>query len=163
MTVVSSESGVLHVPAGEGLVKWMSGDVLTFKATKAETNGSLAFMEALVPPGGGPVAHLHPHSDEAFYLIDGALEFLDGERTFIAEPGSFVYIPRNHRHRFKNLEKTDARLVFLFTPAGPEDLFLEGADDPIPGQRPENWTPERFARLTDIVERTGDIMLPEGR
>jgi hypothetical protein len=30
----SDQRGLLHVPAGEGLTKWVSGDIYTMKATK---------------------------------------------------------------------------------------------------------------------------------
>src|SRR5262245_40491275 len=131
-----TDGGVLYVPAGEGLTKWVSGDIYTMKATKEETGGSLSFIEAIVPPGGGPIAHAHTSEDEAFFLLEGALEFLDGDRTFVAEAGSFVFIPRTRRHRFKNIGAADARTLFLFTPGGPEALFAEGGDDPVPGGRP---------------------------
>lgn len=153
--------GVLHVPAGEGVVKWVSGDIYTVKATKSSTRGALGFVEAVVPPGGGPIAHAHKATDESFYLLDGALEFLDGDRTFVAEAGAFVFVPRLHRHRFTNISGTDARLLFIFTPGGLEDLFLDGGDDPVAGAVPEPWGIERNERIADIIERTGSIALPE--
>jgi len=66
----------LHVPAGKGIVKWVSGDVYEMKATAETTNGSLGFVDARVPPGNGPVAHVHNSNDEAFYIIDGALDWI---------------------------------------------------------------------------------------
>lgn len=156
-----SDDMLLHVPAGEGLVKWVSGDEYTMKATKARTAGSLAFIEAVVPPGGGPIAHAHAAEDEAFYILDGELEFLDGDRTFIGGPGDFVFIPRRRRHRFKNITGQPAKTLFLFTPAGPEDLFVEGGDDPCPGERPVPWDMERVAQAAYLVERTGLTVIPE--
>lgn len=40
---------VLHVPAGKGVVKWMSGDVYEVKATTESTNGALGFIDCRVP------------------------------------------------------------------------------------------------------------------
>lgn len=131
------------------------------KATKARTAGSLAFIEAVVPPGGGPIAHAHAAEDEAFYILDGELEFLDGDRTFIGGPGDFVFIPRRRRHRFKNITGQSAKTLFLFTPAGPEDLFPEGGDDPCPGKRPVPWDMERVAQAAYLVERAGLTVIPE--
>jgi quercetin dioxygenase-like cupin family protein len=81
-----SASRALYVPAGDGITRWFSGDVYTVKATAADTNGSLGAVDASVPPGGGLVPHTHPGHDEIFYLFSGALEFLDGENTFVAGP-----------------------------------------------------------------------------
>ncbi|MFG1605350.1 cupin domain-containing protein [Actinoplanes sp. NPDC049265] len=153
--------GVLHVPAAEGVVKWMSGDVYTIKAARSDTNGTLSFVHAIVPPGSGPVAHSHGAEDEAFYLLSGELEFLDGEKTFVAEAGSFVFIPRRHRHRFKNISSKPAETLFLFTPAGPEQLFVQGGDEPVPGALPEPWAPERFMKLAPLIEQLGSTILPE--
>jgi quercetin dioxygenase-like cupin family protein len=154
-------SGLLHVPAGEGLTKWVSGDEYTMKATKARTAGSLAFVEAIVPPGSGPIAHSHANEDEAFYILDGQLEFLDGDRTFVAGVGDFVFIPRHRRHRFKNITSQAVKTLFLFTPAGPEDLFVEGGDDPVPGELPAVWGMERVMQIAHLVERTGLTVMPE--
>jgi hypothetical protein len=62
------QNGSLHVAAGTGVTKWVAGDVYTVKVSATTTNGSFGFVEASVPPGGGPIAHVHRRSDEAFYL-----------------------------------------------------------------------------------------------
>jgi quercetin dioxygenase-like cupin family protein len=149
----SSQGGALFVPAGTGLTKWVSGDVYTLKATAETTNGSLGFVEASVPPGGGPAAHIHDGADEAFYLITGELEFLDGERTFTAHSGDFVFVPRGIRHRFTNKGLHTAKLLFLFNPAGVETSFSEGGDDPEPGVAPPQWDMPRFLRLQEVMEQ----------
>lgn len=56
---------VMHIPAEKGVVKWMSGDAYEIKATAESTNGSLGFIDCWVPPGNGPVAHVHKSADEA--------------------------------------------------------------------------------------------------
>jgi mannose-6-phosphate isomerase-like protein (cupin superfamily) len=46
-----------------------------------------------VPPGGGSVAHVHTRTDEAFYVLSGELEILNGSRTFVIGAGDFVFMP----------------------------------------------------------------------
>jgi quercetin dioxygenase-like cupin family protein len=76
--------GVMHVPTDQGITKWVSGDVYTVKATAGNTGGALGFIEATVPPGRGSSPHAHSSETEAFYLLSGELEFLDGDQRFTA-------------------------------------------------------------------------------
>ena len=157
------EPRVLHVPAGQGVVKWMSGDVYETMAPAKSTGGVLGFTDCWVPPGNGPVAHVHRGADESFYLITGSLEFLNGDKTFVAGPGDFVFVPRGTRHRFRNFTDKEAHMVSFFTPGGGESLWLEGGDEPVPGRRPEFWPPERGMALAPILERpdVDMLILPE--
>ena len=150
---------VVHVAAEKGVVKWMSGDVYEIKATAESTNGSLGFIDCWVPPGNGPVAHVHKSADEAFYIISGALEFLNGDRTFVATVGDFVFVPRGTRHRFRNITSEETHMVAFYTPGGGEALFLEAGDDPVPGGKPEFWPPERGMALAPLLERADVDML----
>jgi quercetin dioxygenase-like cupin family protein len=98
----------------------------------------------------------HPGHDEIFYLLSGALEFLDGEDTFVAGPGDLIFVPRGHRHRFTNTGLHPARMLFLYTPGGVEQVFVEGGDDPVAGQQVPNWGPERFGpALLDLLTKYG--------
>lgn len=146
---------VLHVPAGEGPTVWVDGDTYTVKAGHDTTGGSLSFLEASVPPGCGPAAHVHTREDEAYYLLSGELEVLDTSETFVARPGDFVFIPRGITHRFKNTGLHVARMVFLFTPGGFDRFFLEAGDPAVAGRRGEPWTPERFEPVMPVAARHG--------
>ena len=110
------QNDCLYVPAGTGVTKWVAGDVYTMKVSATTTNGSLGFIEASVPPGAGSIAHVHSGTDESFYLISGELEFLDGDRTFTARSGDFIFVPRGNRHRFTNTGLHTTKLLFMFTP-----------------------------------------------
>ncbi|WP_019073341.1 cupin domain-containing protein [Streptomyces hokutonensis] len=144
---------VLHVPAEKGVVKWMSGDVYETLATADSTGGALGFTVCWVPPGGGPIAHVHKSADESFYVVSGSLEFLNGDQTFVADAGDFVFVPRGTRHRFRNRTGEQAHMVSFFTPGGGEGLWLEGGDDPVPGAKPEFWPPERGLALGPLLGR----------
>ncbi|GIE32558.1 hypothetical protein Ait01nite_056030 [Actinoplanes italicus] len=155
-TMTRSTSGGIHVPAGEGVTKWFSGDVYSVRLQAAQTGGSVGIVEASVPPGGGPVPHTHAEQDETFYLLSGELEFLDGERTFTAVTGDIVHIPRMVRHRFKNVGLHTTRLLFIYTPGGAEGLFVEGGDEPQPGVQVDTWGPERFdERILGLFHKYG--------
>ncbi len=121
----TEKRSVTHVPPGEGESVWAVGDTYTFKAVGENTGGNLLFFEASIPPQGGPPPHIHHREDEAYYVLEGALEILDGDRTFTASAGSFVYIPRGTLHRFKNKGTEPARMVVLCTPAGFEGFLRE--------------------------------------
>jgi quercetin dioxygenase-like cupin family protein len=155
-------SGAVYVPAGDGPTTWFSGDVYTIKASRESTSGSLGVVEATVPPGGGPIAHAHTRTDEAFYILSGELEILDGGRTFVARTGDFIFVPRGIRHRFKNTGAHAARMLFMLTPGGEEGVFAYG-DEAQPGQLPAPWTPERFAtpEILKFSEESGVEILPE--
>jgi quercetin dioxygenase-like cupin family protein len=136
--------GGLHIPAGAGISKWFNGDILTVKLTAQQTGGALSLVEATVPPGGGPVPHVHAQTDETFYLIAGELEFLQGERVITARAGDLVFCPRGITHRFTNTGIQPARMVFIYTPGGAEGLFLEVGDEPVPGTQVQPWGPDKL-------------------
>ncbi len=147
------QNGSLYVPAGTGVTKWSSGDVNTIKASATTTNGSFGFVEASVPPGGGPVAHVHRRSDEAFYLMYGELELLAGDRIFTARSGDFIFVPRGTRHRFQEYRSA----------------HCEAANYVLPGQRrgnvhqvwrrartrggPALWDMNRLQQAGEIIDR----------
>jgi quercetin dioxygenase-like cupin family protein len=150
----------LHVPSSQGAHVWFNGDVLTVKLTAADTAGSLGLVRASVPPGGGPAPHVHAGTDETFYLIDGELEFLDGDRVFTAHAGDAVFIARGTTHRFHNAGLVHASMLFFYTPGGAEQLFVEGGDEAQPGLQVQPWGPERIDdRLLSLLEKY-DTQLP---
>ena len=71
------------MPAGEGSMYSERGDIYTLKAPATPPTARSASFEATLPPDGGPIAHAHMRTDEAFYILFGELEILDGGRTFM--------------------------------------------------------------------------------
>ena len=153
--------GAHYVPALGGPTVWAAGDVYTVKATAAQTGGLLGFLEATVPPGGGPEPHAHNDQAETFYLLSGELEFLDGDRTFTAAAGDFVHVPAGIRHRFKNKTAHATRMIFLFTPGGPEEAFLDYLDPARPGELPPPLGPDQLERYVEMARRTNVDNLPD--
>jgi mannose-6-phosphate isomerase-like protein (cupin superfamily) len=147
---------LLHRPARTGEMYWGPGDLYTFLVTGAETGGAYFAMEAVVPPGGGPPPHIHRHEDETFYVVEGDVEFLLGDRIVIATAGDFVNVPRGALHRFHNAGSTRARLILTFCPAGIEKFFeetLERVKDP--DQLPPDNVEEVAARYAEAAPRYG--------
>jgi len=73
-----------------------------FKADGAETGNAYSISEWWLEPNTkGPGAHLHPE-DYAFYVIEGTMSFLIGERWIEAPKGSFVLAPGGTTHDFEN-------------------------------------------------------------
>ena len=104
--------------SGEGKLLSARGSAMFFKATRESTNGAFSFMERSLPPGGRkPPPHIHTNCEEAFYVLDGEIEFSLGENTVIGRPGSFVHVPGGVSHTFGNVATTASRLLIIHSPA----------------------------------------------
>lgn len=155
-------SRVRHVVAGDGLRVWVVGDTYTFKATGDDTAGRLFVWEADIPPAAGPPPHIHHHQDEAYYLLEGELEVFDGEESFTAGAGSFVFIPRGTVHCFRNGTQSSARMLVWMTPAGFEQFFLEVGQPARPGETAPPLNSEEMAKTIAAAPKYGmELRLPE--
>lgn len=102
---------------GEGEKLEARGSAMVFKATAVHTNGAFSFMERTLPPRGEP-SPKHTHAGhEAFFVLDGKIEFtLDNEKV-LSEAGTFILVPPRSPHTFANISDTPARLLILHAPA----------------------------------------------
>ena len=104
--------------AGQGTVLSARGSMMFFKATRASTNGAFSLMERTLPPGGRkPPPHIHIDCEEAFYVLDGEIEFSVGETTALGRRDTFVLVPGGVAHTFGNAGATEARLLVIHAPA----------------------------------------------
>ncbi|MFE2541864.1 cupin domain-containing protein [Actinacidiphila glaucinigra] len=156
-----SKQGAIYVPAGEGPTVWGVGDTYTIKATAAQTNGGFGLIEATVPAGSGSGAHAHGDEEESFYILDGKLEFLDGDRTFTATAGDFVYIPRGIRHRFTNKSYHAAKMLFMFTPGGAETFIQDFGAPARPGEPAPPLSETDMVRAQEAMRQLNLITLFE--
>jgi mannose-6-phosphate isomerase-like protein (cupin superfamily) len=83
----------------------------TFKADEAETAHGYSISEWwLEPHTKGPGAHQHPE-DDVFYVLEGTMSILVGERWLEAQRGAFVLVPGGTTHDFEN--RSDRRAGVL--------------------------------------------------
>jgi mannose-6-phosphate isomerase-like protein (cupin superfamily) len=153
--------GAIHLPEGEGHSLWLAGELYTAKAGSEETGGAFALAEATTSPGGGPPPHIHHREDEAFYVLEGELEFMVEGETIKAGAGSFLYVPRGTLHTYRNVGTGPARYLGMVTPAGLEKFFEE-VSVPATSDRtsPPPFEQEDLDRLLAVAPTYGLEILP---
>lgn len=97
----------------------------TFKAVGLETDDRLGLFEHRMEPGApGASPHIHRHQLECFYVLDGTVElFLEG-KSFAAPAGTFVQVPENVGHGFRNPFDEPARMLILFSPGRTREEYF---------------------------------------
>jgi quercetin dioxygenase-like cupin family protein len=89
-----------------------------------ETRGAYVAEIGAFPPGEpGPPVHVHPHTDEAFYVADGEATFLLEDREHRVTTGGFVFIPRGTVHTVWNSGDGPVRGLIVISPGDAEHEF----------------------------------------
>jgi uncharacterized cupin superfamily protein len=97
--------------ADEGDATYFFNALMTTKASMAETGGAYSLTEHLATAASNPPLHVQVDEDEAFYVLDGEVEFeVDGE-IVRATPGTFAFVARGSAHTFRVLTETARYLV----------------------------------------------------
>jgi quercetin dioxygenase-like cupin family protein len=95
---------------------WSEGPRSSFLISGEDTHGQAALIEAVHRQGQEPPAHVHPVTDEIFYVMEGEMTFyVDGE-SISAPAGTTVFIGRGKEHSFQ-VETTTANTLTLLIPA----------------------------------------------
>ncbi len=125
-----------------------------FLLTGANSTGSIAVFELVVPAAQRLMAPAHSHDqyEETIYGIDGVLTWtVDGKQIDVG-PGQALCIPRGAIHRFDNNGSQDVKALCVITPAvlGPQ-YFRESAEaiNAAAGGPPDR------ARMMEIMRRHG--------
>jgi mannose-6-phosphate isomerase-like protein (cupin superfamily) len=144
------------VPSDTGPSYWGPGDRYTFLATGAQTNGAYFIMEAIVPPGAGPPAHIHRREEETFFILEGTFDIRLGDKQVKASAGDLVQSPRGTVHTFRNAGSTMARMLVFCAPAGLEKYFEE-VFEPVHDRSvtPPPVTDEQIARILAKAPKYG--------
>lgn len=96
-----------------------------FKADGAETANRYSISEWwLEPHTQGPGAHSHAE-DDVFYVLEGTMSFLIGERWVDAPKGAFVLAPAGTTHDFENRGEVRAGVLNFSTPGDFEKAMPE--------------------------------------
>jgi mannose-6-phosphate isomerase-like protein (cupin superfamily) len=113
---------------GEGRSYPMGRLHAIFKADDAETDGAYSISEWwLEPHTPGPGPHSHPE-DDTFFVLEGTLSILVGDRWTDAPAGSFVLVPGGVTHCFQNRGDTRAGALNVSAPGDFEQRMPGIAD-----------------------------------
>lgn len=100
---------------GAGRAYGMGRMSAVFKADEGETAHAYSISEWWLEANtSGPGAHSHPE-DDVFFVLEGTMSILVGERWVEAKRGSFVLIPGGTTHDFENRSEERAG-VLNFSP-----------------------------------------------
>jgi quercetin dioxygenase-like cupin family protein len=143
---------VITMKAGEGDTLNVLGMPLRFLCDAKDTNGAWSLMEEEIPADHGPPSHRHDW-DEAYYVIDGALDFeIDGKLVRL-EAGDFAYLPRNTVHAFKGGSAAPAHVLIFSAPAHSSEFFEDI-------NREVRTIPDDLAKVPEIAHRHGIEVMP---
>ncbi len=111
---------------GDRLENPVTGEVLIFHRTAAQTDGEYVLVETIVRPEGFvAAAHAHPYQTERFEILEGQLGLRVGDEEIVAGPGDVAVVPPGTAHRFWNAGETEARFVCEVRPALKFESLIE--------------------------------------
>jgi quercetin dioxygenase-like cupin family protein len=93
-------------------------------AGAGDTDQTFAVAEFTGAQGAWTVPHVHQRGEESFYVLEGAFTFDVGFDEVDVGTGAFLVIPRGTRHQMRS-HADGSRLLTLWTPGGPEEMFKE--------------------------------------
>jgi quercetin dioxygenase-like cupin family protein len=140
----------------EGQATWFFNGLVHTVVSTEETARAYSLTEHLVTAASNPPMHVQVDEDEAFYVIDGEVEFeVDGE-VVVARPGTFAFVARGSAHTFRVLSDTARMLVICSgKPADNlEDFFLAMGQPAAERVLPAPTAPD-VDRLMALCARTG--------
>ena len=139
--------GATIVRAGERKPLNVLGMPLTMLCEASDTNGSWSLFEEEVPLGMGPPPHRHDW-DEAYYILDGEIDFVIEGDTVTSKRGDFNYLPRGTIHGFKGSSDSPARVLIFAAPAHGSEFFHELSEQ-------VRKTPDDLAKIPVIGRQHG--------
>ena len=135
------------VAPATGVTYSMGADSFRILGGNAETGDGFAVIEYTgIPELPGPPLHVHHTFDEAWYLLEGTVEFTLPGGNRIASAGSYVVIPRGVVHTFQVRGDRPARWLGIFSPGRYVQLLVDlGAVLPSDGPPDMQRVAEVFA------------------
>ena len=112
----STQRASIFLPPGTGRSYLMGRISAIFKADGDETQSGYSISEWwLEAHTQGPGTHSHAE-DDIFYVLEGTMSILVGERWIDASKGSFVLVPGGMMHDFENRSLSRAGVLNFSIP-----------------------------------------------
>lgn len=134
----------------------IAGDINSILVSKKDTGGTYSVVEAKVFPKGGPIPHIQTREHEGFYVLEGEITFTVDGKPLVAKTGTFVNVPPNVIHSFKNKTDRLAKMLIILAPGGLENLFVDVGDmvsDPT--VQPPPMSDGQMKKFVDLISDYG--------
>ena len=140
----------------EGRATWFFNALMTTTAGTAETGGAYSLTEHLVTPASNPPMHVQRDEDEAFYVLEGEIDFVVDGETVTATPGTFAFVARGSAHLFRVRTATARMLVICSGKPSDnlEEFFVAMGEPATERALPTPSVPDG-ERLAVLCERMG--------
>jgi mannose-6-phosphate isomerase-like protein (cupin superfamily) len=117
----SAKKKSIYLKPGGGRAYSMGGMSAIFMADGKETGDRYSISQWwLEPHTAGPGPHSHSE-DDVFFVLEGTIHFLIGDKWIEAKKGSFVLAPGGMTHDFENRSARRAGALNLSFPGGFEE------------------------------------------
>ena len=121
---MSTKLDPVTVPADGGERVELGGLGIVWKIEGAEAGDRFSVVHhPLAPRALAAPLHKHSREDEYSYVLEGTLGALLGDDVVTAEPGTWVFKPRDQWHTFWNAGDTPCEIIEIISPAGFENFF----------------------------------------
>lgn len=107
-------------PAANPVVPTPDHNNVTSREIAGEIVGAKSCIVKLgtYQPGGTSIFHVHPHQEEVFYVLEGALTLVDKDKhELTARPGEALYVPAGEEHAAFNHGSGKAVYLAVKAPA----------------------------------------------
>jgi quercetin dioxygenase-like cupin family protein len=86
------------------------------KAGEVQEGSGAAVLEYVTRQGEEPPDHTHSTEDEMFYVLEGAVTFRCGDKTFDLAKGGLIFLPRGIQHGYTIRSVDPVRLLVVTAP-----------------------------------------------
>jgi quercetin dioxygenase-like cupin family protein len=115
------------IHAGQSIENPVTGEVMIFHKTAADTNGELVEFELVAKPGAFvAMPHVHPFQTERFEVLSGTLEVKKGRKRETVTVGQVAEIEPGVSHSWRNAsDEEELRFLVEVRPALQFERMIE--------------------------------------
>ncbi|KQV06252.1 quercetin 2,3-dioxygenase [Leifsonia sp. Root112D2] len=155
-----------YLAHGEGEKSIVFDTMFDILLTGDETDGQFDVFTSEGNAGDIIPAHLHPYTNEIFYVVSGAVHlWMDDEHGFkddrVLTAGAFAYVPRNTIHAYRN-EAADSKVLGVSSAGFGRFFHAMGKptlETGIPG--PSEFFAPSFDQMRAAGEKYGTVFRPD--
>lgn len=119
-----TETVVMREP-GSGRGTWAMNSLFEHLLESPPGTGRLGVALVTQPPGVATPLHRHTNEAEAFYMLDGRMDYRAGDEDFQLRAGCFIHLPAGQPHAFRIRGDEPARFLAMVDPGGLLQLYDE--------------------------------------